>query len=178
MKISILVILGTGRKGSQSEKVAHAVYDILKNRKGISASILDVKKFPVTFTVPPWQENREGKKLRLILRAADAYFLIMPEYNRGYPGELKLLFDRSKNEFKNKPILICGVSSGSFGGSRAVENFIPVLTYLEMKIIMPILYFPNAKNAFTNGGSFADKTILPKIEKTIGSLQKKIQSVI
>lgn len=172
---NITIILGTGRKERQSEKVARSIYERAKKNFEQSFNILDVRDFPTSFTVPPWQENQDGKELRALLKKADGYLVIIPEYNHGYPGELKLLFDRAKDEFQNKPIAFCGVSSGSFGGSRSVEQFIPITAYFGMISIIPVLYFSNIGNAFNNDGSLADHSFEKRIDRTLTALIKKIK---
>jgi NAD(P)H-dependent FMN reductase len=44
------------------------------------------------------------------------------EYNHSYPGELKMLLDMLFSQYAHKPVGICGVSSGAWGGTRMVEQ--------------------------------------------------------
>lgn len=53
---------------------------------------------------------------------ADGLVIVSPEYNHGYPGEMKLMLDQLYKEYNRKPVGICGVSSGALGGARMVEQ--------------------------------------------------------
>jgi NAD(P)H-dependent FMN reductase len=53
---------------------------------------------------------------------ADGFIIVSPEYNHSYPGELKMLLDMLFSQYAHKPVGICGVSSGAWGGTRMVEQ--------------------------------------------------------
>ncbi len=126
----IPVVLGTARKGRQSEKVARAVFEILKGRDDIDIELIDVKDHIHGQTIPPWEENKITRPWRDVAERADAFLFVVPEYNHGYPGELKLLLDQELKAYIGKPVVVCAVSAGHFGGARVVENLVPVFREL------------------------------------------------
>ncbi len=65
-----------------------------------------------------------------ILDASEAFVLITPEYNHGYPAELKLLLDSFTGPWQAKPFALVGYG-GQAGGIRAVEQLKPVVTELH-----------------------------------------------
>lgn len=124
-KLIIPVLLGTGRDGRASEAVAKAVARELA-RFGFSSKLYDVRDFAATATEktpPSWAR---------LMKRADGLVIVSPEYNHGYPGELKILLDSAFDEYKRKPCGIVGVSAGVFGGARMMENLIPVLLEFSM----------------------------------------------
>lgn len=122
----IPIVLGTARTGRQSEKVARAVLHILKSREDIEIELIDVKKYIRGRTIPPSENNELTKPWREIVKRASAFLIVSPEYNHGYPGELKMLIDQEDDSYVGKPVVICATSKGIFGGARMIENILPV----------------------------------------------------
>jgi NAD(P)H-dependent FMN reductase len=149
------VILGTGREGRQSEKVARFVLAEAK-AAGFESEILDVREFARTATdntcnTPP------AKKYSERIRKAAALIIVTPEYNHGYPGELKLMLDSIYEEYAGKPLGICGVSSGPLGGARAVEQLRLVAVQFQMPLLKEALYFASVQGLFDDAGNIKDK---------------------
>ena len=87
---------------------------------------------------------------------ADGLIIVSPEYNHGYPGELKILLDTLYQEYNRKPVGICGVSDGLMGGGRMVEHLRQVLVELQMAPIHAALYFRNVEKLFDTSGNMTD----------------------
>ncbi|PJF37918.1 MAG: hypothetical protein CUN55_19640, partial [Phototrophicales bacterium] len=71
---------------------------------------------------------------------SDGFIIIVPEYNHAYPGELKIMLDSAYEEYKRKPAAVIGVSSGGFGGSRAVEALRLALLGMSLTPIPAVAY--------------------------------------
>src|SRR3989339_310389 len=145
----IPVILGTAREGRQSEKVAQFVLEELR-KTGNKTELIDVKDFPFPATgaqIPHLKELQEK------IIKADAYIIVSPEYNHGYPGELKQLLDSFYDEYARKPVGICGVSKRGFGGVRMIEQLRPVLIELGMIPIRESVYFKDVREIFDENGN-------------------------
>src|SRR3989338_5841568 len=117
----IPIILGTARAGRRSEHAARFVFGKMKKREGIETEFLDVRDFRLSAT-DDTGETEVAKKLAAITGRADGFIIVAPEYNHGYPGELKMMLDMSDGEYAKKPIAICGVSEGATGGARMMEQ--------------------------------------------------------
>lgn len=162
----IPVILGTARVGRESEKVARF---LLKEAVdfGFKSDLIDTRDYPVAFT---GQDILGLKGLGQKIASADGFIIVSPEYNRGYPGELKHLLDSFHDEYKRKPVAICGVSSGQTGGARAVEQLRLVAIGLEMAPIKNTLLFPFITNAFSQDGTPQDATFKEKAQAMCAEL--------
>ncbi len=134
-KFFIPIILGTARIGRQSEKVAKAIYNILKAKNDIEVELIDVKDYIHGHTIPPWAKDESTSSWRKIVARAKGFIIVTPEYNHGYPGELKMLLDQEYEAYKGKTVAVCTVSRGGFGGIRALENLLPVFHELGLKIL-------------------------------------------
>lgn len=150
----IPVILGTARKGRQSEKVASLIFKETQKR-GFQSELIDIKDYPQTFT------NNTGEtvayeSLSDKMGDADGYIIVSPEYNHGFPGELKMFLDNFYPHYFKKPIGFCGVSAGILGGARAVELLRLVAVELHLVPIREALYFPVVQEFFDEHGEPKD----------------------
>jgi len=150
----IPIILGTAREGRQSGKVARFVEGEAA-KAGLETEVIDVRDYPASATDNRLQTDM-AKKLAAKLSKADGLVVISPEYNHGYPGELKLLLDMLYKQYERKPIGIIGVSGGGLGGARVVEQLRLVVVELRMVPIRNALYFPGVQDLFDGQGRIRD----------------------
>ncbi|RRD53198.1 NADPH-dependent oxidoreductase [Buchananella hordeovulneris] len=64
--------------------------------------------------------------------ALDAFIIVMPEYNRGYPAILKNAIDYLAQEWAFKPVGIVSYGTTMSGGMRGAQALIDVLTAMQM----------------------------------------------
>jgi len=165
-KLFIPIILGTGREERRSEKVAQFILARAKEHGGFETELIDVRDYvKSTRTIPAWVESDVAKPWRDLATRADGYIIVLPEYNHGYPGELKLLLDMALRQYRKKPVGLCAVSSGMFGGARAVENFWQVTLELGMVPVMNPLYFGKVKELFDEKGEITNEIYKEKVPK-------------
>jgi len=167
--MKIKVILGTARQGRYSDKVAAYINSVLLNN-GQDSEIIDVKDYASAYTIKPEDADETTAKYQRHIKEAQALVIVVPEYNHSFPGELKILLDRLFLEYQGKTAYLVGVSSGSFGGARAIENLLPTLVKLNMAIKFPPLYVSNVQKIFDQKGNLTDK----KQEDRINEFTEKI----
>lgn len=119
----VSVILGTNRKGRQSEKIARYIIKILEEKENIEAKLIDV----ATAKPKEGDYGLEYEGYNDLIKKTDHLILVVPEYNHSFPGTLKSLMDMAFEEYKGKPVNVVGVSAGRFGGTRVIQSLIPVL---------------------------------------------------
>jgi NAD(P)H-dependent FMN reductase len=120
--MNIVVLLGTVRKGRQSEKVYRVILEILK-KKGVESVGLDCADLDLPRFDGERYDHPGVKKLTDAMMAADAIIVVTPEYNHSIPGVLKDAIDFCrKHEVMRKPLATVGVSNGAFGGVRAIKQ--------------------------------------------------------
>ena len=123
MPLFIPVILGTARQGRHSEAVARFVTSEMARFPGVETQLVDMRDLPIPLT-GAGQDVKDPGFSELCMRA-DAFVIVAPEYNHGYPGLLKHVLDTNLKEYIHKAVGICGVSAGGFGGTRVIENLLP-----------------------------------------------------
>ncbi len=140
----IPIILGTGREGNNSEKVAEFVFEEAKNY-GFDVVLIKPTEWLEKFFTGGMSEEKRNK-ISEIFNRANGFLIVSPEYNHGYPGELKLLLDEFYEEYTHKPVGILGVSKGKLGGARMIEQLRLVCIGLQMIPLRNSVYFSNVKN--------------------------------
>ena len=174
--MQISIILGTARKGRQSEKVAKYLLKKVKNN-GFESEIIDVRDYRLEAT-DNTQETEKAKKFGLKIENSDAIIIVSPEYNHSYPGELKMMLDMIYNQYKGKPAGLCGVSSGDFGGARAVEHLKPIIVNFGMIVIKEVLYFPNVEELFDENSNISEdseETYEKRVKKFLDMLTNYVE---
>lgn len=132
-QVYIPVVLGTGREKRLSETVAKVVFDIVRSMDGVKTTFVDVRDYATDVTTRVKDaETKTGKKWRNLVSRADGLLIVSPEYNHGYPGELKMLLDQLYKEYWGMTMGIVGVSDGSLGGARMIEQLRQVAVALHM----------------------------------------------
>ena len=156
----IPIILGSTRRGRQSEKVARFVEQRLKQREGIETEVLDL----LDYDFPMMEERlrlRDDPPPRVLefaskISRADLVVIVSPEYNNGYPGVLKNALDYLGPEYKRKPIGIVTVSGGSFGGLNALAQLRLVTLGMGAFPIPAALPFSNVQSVFAEDGTLQE----------------------
>ena len=165
----IPVVLGTVRKGRASENVAKFVFEQVKQREGVETELIDIGQ--LRFAGDDAGEQIKDQKFSATCERADGLVLVVPEYNHGYPGMLKHVLDSNLKEYIHKAVGICGVSAGGFGGTRVIENLLPVLRELGLVTIFWDGNFSGAQNLFDGDGKILDEaTHVKRIDKFLGEL--------
>jgi len=167
--LSIPVILGTVRKGRASENVAKFVYEQLKKREGVETELIDIRE--LNFPADDAGEQIKHANFSAVCERADGLVVVTPEYNRGYPGMLKHVLDSNLKEYIHKAVGICGVSAGGFGGTRVIENLLPVMRELGLVTIFWDGNFSGAQQLFDDAGNMKDREAHEKrMDKFLGEL--------
>ena len=132
-KLYIPIILGTRRQGRMSEHVANYVQEKLVDHPEIETKLID----PRDLNFPADQDGREDlAKLNpdylADIARSDGLVIVTPEHNHGIPGSLKMTLDLAYKEYEHKAVGLVTVSMGSFGGVRAAEALLPIVTALGL----------------------------------------------
>ena len=143
--------------------------EIQRQFPDMETELINASDYKVCFTDDS-QTTEMEKQFSEKMRRADGVVIVSPEYNHGYPGELKLLLDTAYEEYNRKPLGICGVSSRGIGGARMVEQLRLVAIELQMVPIRNAVYFSNVKSLFNADGSTADSSYGERIKKMMEEL--------
>ncbi len=175
--LNIPVILGSVREGRHSEKPARFLVEKIK-ALGHTSQLVDFTELPLPFIDTPKEPsdyerqypNENVRKWSKIADAADAFVLVVPEYNHGYSGVLKNALDWLFPEYEHKVVGLAGVSTGILGGARAIENIRPVIEAFKMFAIRETVMFGKIENIFDAEGKLLDESYNKKVDGLLKSL--------
>lgn len=167
--LHIVVICGTARQNNMSIHAARLITQLGNEIDGVTTQLID----PATMKIPYEDGNDEHNKMSEwveINKKADAYFIVAPEYNHGYPGTLKKLLDNDLGNYTHKPVALAGVSAGKWGGTRVIESLLPVLRTIGMVATFRDVQFPNVNDLFDENGDLQDDSYVGHIQKAYEEL--------
>lgn len=131
--MKIKVILGSTRQGRVSEAIGKWVMEQVKD-----AELLDLRDYPMPFFDEPISPSmlKEPYTNPIVVKwtakiaEGDAFIIVTPEYNHGYPAVLKNALDYVYKEWNGKKVAFVGY--GSVGAARAIEQLRQVVIELQM----------------------------------------------
>ncbi len=133
----ITIISGTNRKDSKSDVVAKE-YSRYLTEMGEENQILSMTDLPLDIIQEDMYSNHQHgiKKLyNKYIEPVDKFVFIIPEYNGGFPGVLKVFIDCvPPSMFYGKKAGLVGVSAGRAGNLRGTDQFTNVLNYLQVNV--------------------------------------------
>ena len=93
------------------------------------------------------------------MQAADAFVMVMPEYNYGFNAALKNAIDYLHHEWRDKPVGFVSYG-GVAAGTRAVQMLKQVLTTLRMVPVFESVNIPFVHNLMGDDGELAPNEIM------------------
>jgi NAD(P)H-dependent FMN reductase len=164
----IPVVLGTTRKGRMSAYAAQFVFGELQKRPGVTTELIDIAQLRIP--VDDAGETTKDPRFAAAMERADAIVIVSPEYNHSFPGLLKHVLDSCLKEYIHKAAGIVGISAGTFGGSRMIENFQPVLRELGLVSIFWDVNFGTIGKVFDRDGRLQDQAYVGRTDKFLNEL--------
>lgn len=163
------IISATNRPKSMTLMVAKTYHKIL-SEKGLDCTFCSLEDLPVDALHSAMYGNPSPafdafQKKYLI--PADKFLFVMPEYNGGFPGILKLMIDASDipYAYHGKKAGLVGVSSGRAGNLRGMEHFTGILNYLKIHVLHNKLPISKVETLATENGLLSDSETLKAIDQ-------------
>ena len=123
------------------------------------------------------------QKLQKIIKEADGYIPITPEYNHSISSALKNTLDYFLEEYFFKPSAIISYSVGPFGGVAAGNHLRQILAEMGASAIPSQLPISKVHEAFDNEGNLLDENyerrfarFIHEFERYISALSRKRES--
>jgi NAD(P)H-dependent FMN reductase len=184
IKAYIPILLGSSRIGRQSVKVAQFILEQLRQCDSgagrssvlrVQTELIDLREYKL----PILEErlNEISTPLPTVLQfcsklgQADGVLIVTPEYKGGYPGVLKNALDYLEPQaLRYKPIGICTVSSGGFGGLNCLTQLQLICLALGGLPIPDKLPVSNVQELFDERGNLRNSSFKAKLESFIEEL--------
>lgn len=154
-KLYIPVLAGTTREQRKSIYAARLVAEVGNSFEDVETEVID----PKDFYFPGDGNDPEGKDGRYtaVTDRAEGFFIVTPEYNHSMPGTLKRMLDSELKNYVHKPVAFAGVSSGQWGGVRAIEALVTTVREMGMAATFTDMQFPKVQELFDDDGNLLNE---------------------
>jgi NAD(P)H-dependent FMN reductase len=108
---NLKIIISTTRQGRKGNVVASWITSLAKEDKRFDTALLDLAEINLPFMDEPnhprlqQYQNEHTKKWSTTIQEADAFIIVLSEYNFGFPAPIKNALDYLFNEWKHKPVV-------------------------------------------------------------------------
>lgn len=158
---TVTIFAGSLRSGSFNKQLVRALMDLAPQL--FTWHELDMSDIPL-FNEDVEAEGvpRPVQQFKAALAESDGTIIATPEYSHSIPGVLKNALDWASRApdvvLRDKPVAICGASTGRFGTARGQEQVRQVLAaHGALAMPLPLLYITQAEDAFHKNGQLADE---------------------
>lgn len=152
--LGVAVVIGSTRAGRFGPTVARWFVDRARTRSDIALDVIDLADTDLP-AVYPDVSTPAVDAFAARIGAANAFVVVTPEYNHGYPASLKQAIDLVMEEWKAKPVAFVSYG-GISGGLRAVEQLRQVFAELHAVTIRDTVSFAMAQGRFGPDGTLHD----------------------
>jgi len=156
----VTIVGGTNRCNSVTGQLAVIAGDVY-SALGVTVAPVDLCLLPPEILDPAIYAMRKRppvfEPFLSALIDADAALFIVPEYNGGLPGVLKLFIDLvpdCETILAARPVALVGLAAGEWGGMRPLDQLSAILTYRKAFVYPERVYISNC-TAAVNGGPLA-----------------------
>ncbi len=175
----IALFVGSVRQDRNGIKIARWMEKKLKERNHIVYFIdpleLDLPLLDRMYkemSTPP----AKIQDLQKIIKDADAYMPVTPEYNHTTSAALKNTLDYFLEEYFFKPTAIVSYSSGRFGGINACQHLRQIFAELGAPAISSSLAISHIQNVFNTNGEMIAKEYEIQIKRFLDEFDWYIEA--
>lgn len=164
-KIRLALLMGSNREGRFCDTVTDWAVRQIEGRSEFELDVID----PLEVDLPLRIQRDiplEVQAYRERLRNADAFVVVVPEYNHGYPAVIKAMIDHADVEWYAKPVAIVSYG-GISGGLRAVEQLRLVFAELHAVVIRDTVSFHGARRQFDEWGEPVNGPVVERAMTTL-----------
>jgi chromate reductase len=180
--VKVLAFAGSLRKGSFNRKLLAFAVPLVREA-GAEVTVADLKELPMPVYDGDLEEAsgvpENGRKLKALMKAADAFLIATPEYNSAIPGMLKNVIDwASRSEEGEKELecfrgKVCGLlsaSPGALGGMRSLASTRSIFENIGTLVIPNQVAVGRAHEAFADDGSLKDQRLAAAVKAATSRL--------
>jgi NAD(P)H-dependent FMN reductase len=144
---NLTVIVGSTRPGRAGAPIAQWFTARAKDHGGFDVTVVDLAELRLPLLDEPnhprlrQYTHQHTKDWSAIVDASDAFVIVTPEYNYGYPASVKNAIDYLHQEWHYKPVGFVSYG-GIAAGTRAVQQLKQVVTTLRMLPVFESVNIP------------------------------------
>ncbi|MEU6195309.1 NAD(P)H-dependent oxidoreductase [Streptomyces sp. NPDC047061] len=150
--VRVALLVGSARDGRLAPDVAGWFARVAARRDDLVLDVVDVAEHLLPASLD--EADPRAAALRPRLGGAEAYVVVVPEYNRSVPGPLKTLIDSFQTEWEAKPVGFVGYGLGMAGGVRAIEHLRQIFAEFHCVGMKDVVTFPRVLEHYSADGTF------------------------
>ncbi|TLV03507.1 NADPH-dependent FMN reductase [Dyadobacter luticola] len=168
--MNLKIITSTTRPGSKGIAIAEWIYSLAAAQEDLHVELLDLAKINLPLLDEPnhprlgQYEHQHTKDWSAKIKEADAFIIVLGEYNYAIPAPIKNAIDYLFHEWAYKPVGIASYG-GVSGGLRSTQMLKQVLTTLNMMPLNQGIVLPfftkhiDAEGVFTGDESHTNAAL-------------------
>ena len=162
---NLTIIVGSTRPGRAGAPIAQWFAARAKDHGGFDVNVVDLAEIGLPLLDEPnhprlrQYTRQHTKDWSAIVDAADAFVIVTPEYNYGYPASVKNAIDYLHQEWQHKPVGFVSYG-GVAAGTRAVQQLKQVVTTLRMLPVFDSVNIPFYHQFLDSDGVFQPNAVL------------------
>lgn len=175
---NLKIITSTTRPGRSGVAVEKWFTALAKSKPEFSVELLDLSVINLPFMDEPNHprmqkyQHEHTKKWSAKIDEADAFIIVLAEYNFAFPAPIKNALDFLFNEWMHKPVGFVSYG-GVSGGLRSTQMLKQVVTTMSMVPITAQVNIPFFAKLIDENGKFqANEIIIKSAEHTLAELEK------
>lgn len=174
--MKLLVVIASTRPGRVGPTIADWFVALVPRELGFEVDVVDLAHLALPMLDEPHHPSEQRylhehtRRWSAQVAAADAFVLVMPEYNVGFTAPLKNALDYLYSEWNHKPIGFVSYGMTS-AGLRAVEMIKPVLISLKMIPVHDAVSVPLRLRVDESGGLHPDQIMNEAAQRLLAELR-------
>jgi NAD(P)H-dependent FMN reductase len=161
--LNLALIWGSGRPHGQGVHVKDWVLKHIAGPWLVTEFSVAEEALAPSLKVPADRAQRVSA-ISAALHQSDAFLFVVPEFNHGLPGGVKVFIDHFYSEWKGKTAGMV-TYGGQSGGMRAAESIRLIAPELHLNVVRDAVIFPKAREVFSQ-----EAAPHPLLEENIGAL--------
>ena len=175
----IALIVGSIRSDRQGIKVARWIEQKLKDRNH-TVFFIDPVELNLPLLDRMYKEMADPppklKELQTMIKDADGYIPVTPEYNHSTSSALKNTLDICLEEYFFKPSAIVSYSVGGFGGIIAAQQLRIIFAELGAPAISSSFSISGVQNVFDENGKLLDENYDKRVNRFLDEFEWYIEA--
>ncbi len=173
----ITVISGTNRLNSEALHFAKHYTTLLSAKTTEPIKLLALENIPHDWFHPDmYEKEKQSPSLAALqdefILPATKFVYVIPEYNGGFPGALKLFLDACsirdyKANFFGKKAALVGVATGRAGNLRGIEHLTGILHHVGTVVMPQVLPISSIEKILDTAGNVTDAGTQNAIERQV-----------
>jgi NAD(P)H-dependent FMN reductase len=170
------IITSTTRPERKGIALAHWVAGYISNKSIFDSELLDLADIGLPLLDEPKHPRlkeytqEHTRKWSAMIDEADAFVIVLAEYNHGYPAPIKNALDFLFHEWRHKPVGFVSYG-GVSGGMRSMQMLKPTITALSMMPLAESVSIPSFAKNINEDGVFKGYELL---EKSMDGMLKEL----